>query len=74
MDKVSMSYFLSFSWYQTKSVTEFLFRQLITSWTLRFIFDHLYSGDIQFFDNQKIEYLQNEKSFLDEIKSFFHSF
>ena len=40
MDKVSMSYLFSFSRYQTKCVTEFLFRQLITSKTLRFILDH----------------------------------
>ena len=29
-----------FSRYQTKCVIEFLFRQLMTSWTLKFIFDH----------------------------------
>ena len=40
MDKVSMSYFFSFSRYQTKCVIEFLFRQLMMSWTLRFIFNH----------------------------------
>ena len=40
MDKVSMSYLFSFSGYQTKCVIEFSFRQLMTSWTLRFIFDH----------------------------------
>ena len=40
MDKVSMSYLFSFLGYQTKCVIEFLVRQLMTSWTLRFIFDH----------------------------------
>ena len=40
MDKVSMSYLLSFSRYQTKCVIEFLFRQLMISLTLRFILDH----------------------------------
>ena len=40
MDKVSVSHLFSFSRYQTKCVTEFLFRQLMTSWTLRFIFNH----------------------------------
>ena len=40
-DKVSMSYFFSLSRYQTKCVIEFLFRQLMTSWTLRFFFEHL---------------------------------
>ena len=38
-DKVSISYIFSFSKYQTKCV-KFLFRQLIASWSLRFIFDH----------------------------------
>ena len=40
MDKVSMSYFFSFSRYQTKCVIEFLFSQLMMSRTLRFIFNH----------------------------------
>ena len=40
-DKVSMSYLFALSRYQTKCVIEFLFRQLMTSWTLRFISDHL---------------------------------
>ena len=41
MDKVSMSDLFSFSRYQIKCVTGFLFRQLITSKTLRlFILDH----------------------------------
>ena len=39
MDKVSMSYIFSFLRYQTKCVIKFLFRQLMTSQTLRFIFD-----------------------------------
>ena len=39
MGKVSMSYFFSFSRYRTKSkcIIKFLFRQLMMSWTLRFI-------------------------------------
>ena len=36
-----MSYFFYFSGYQTKRAIEFLFRELMTSWTLRFIFDHV---------------------------------
>ena len=40
MDKVSMSYYFSFSQYQTKCVSKFLFRQFMTSKTLRFMFDH----------------------------------
>ena len=35
-----MSYLFSFSRYQTKCVIKFLFRQLMTSETLRFIIDH----------------------------------
>ena len=40
MDKVSMSYLFSFSRYQTKCVIKFLFRQMMTSQSLRFIFHH----------------------------------
>ena len=36
----SMSYLFSFSRYQRKCVIELLIRQLMISWTLRFIFDH----------------------------------
>ena len=39
MDQVSMLYVLSFSIYQAKRVMKFLFRQLITSLTLRVILD-----------------------------------
>ena len=79
MNKVSMSYFFSFSGYQTKCVIEFLFRQLMTSWTLRFILIILQSNGRQVekegrTEIQKIEYLENEMSFLDETKSIFHSF
>ena len=38
MAKVSMSYFFSFLRYQTKCVIKFLFKQLMMSQTLRFIF------------------------------------
>ena len=75
MDKVSMSYLFSFSRYQTKCFTEFLFRQLMTSRTLGFIFDYVRQvGKEGRTVIQKIEYLENEKSFLDKIKSIFHSF
>ena len=40
IDKVSASYLFSFSRYQTKCDIEFLFRQLMVSQMLRFIFDH----------------------------------
>ena len=36
MDKVSMSHLISFSRYQTKCVIKSLFRQVMTSRTLRF--------------------------------------
>ena len=39
MDKVSMSHLISFSRYQTKCFIKFLFRQLMTSQTLRFFLD-----------------------------------
>ena len=74
-----MSYLFFFPRNQTKGVIEFLFRQLMAPSTLRLIFDHPLKqwltgrkkGKIEL---QKIEYLENEKSFLDEIKSIFHSF
>ena len=79
MDKVSMSHLFSFSRYQTKCIIEFLFRQLMASWTLRFDFDHPLkqrptSRNKGRTEIQKFEYLENEKSFLDEIKGIFHSF
>ena len=67
IDKVLMSYLFSFSRYQTICVTKFLFTQLMTSWTLRFIS----KGKM---DIQKYEYLESEKSFLDEIKIIFHNY
>ena len=74
-----MSYFFFFPGYQTKCVIELLFRQLMTSWTLRLILDHppkqWPTGRKREKDrNTKIEFLENEKSSLDEIKSTFHSF
>ena len=79
MDKVSMSCVFSFSRYQTKCVLEILLKQLMTSWTLRFVFDHPLSNGRQVekegrTEIQKNEYLDNEKSSLDEIKSIFFSF
>ena len=70
--------FLSFLRYQTKCVIKFLFRQLMTSCTLRFILDQALkkrltekNGKMEI---QKLEYLENEMSFLDEIKNIFDSF
>ena len=56
-----------------------LFRQLMISQTLRFIFDQppkqwLTERKKGKTDKQKIAYLENEKSFLDEIKNSFQSF
>ena len=61
-----------------KMCFEFLFRQLMMPWTLRFIFDHLPKqwptcrkrGKERITKN----YFENKTSFLDEIKSIFHSF
>ena len=79
MEKVSMSYLFSFSRYQTKCAIKFLFRQLMTSKTLRFILDQplkqwLTGGKRGEDKTQKSEYLKNEKSFLDGIKNISHSF
>ena len=81
MDKVSMSYLFSFLRYQTKCVIKFFFRQLMVSQSLRFIFHQplkqwltgrkIGEGKMEI---QKCEYLENQKSFLDELKSIFHSF
>ena len=74
-----MSYLFSFLGYQTKYVIKFLFRQLMTSQALRFIFDQPQSNGWQGekegkMEIQKFKYLENEESFLDQIKSIFHSF
>ena len=79
MDKISMSYLFSFSRYQTKCVVKFLSRQLMTSYTLRFILGHHLSNGRQAEKEERMEvqifeYIENEKSFFDEIKSIFHSF
>ena len=74
-----MSYLFPFLRYQTKCVIKFLFRPLVTSQTLRFIFHQPLKqwlrGRKRAEDgNTKSEYLENKKSFLDEIKNIFHSF
>ena len=76
MEKVSMSYFFPFSRYQTKCVIKFLVKKLMTSSTLKFIFDQhlkqwLTEGKKGKTEIQKFEYLENENSFLDEIKNIF---
>ena len=66
-----------FSRYQTKCAIKFLFRKLMTSETRIFIFD-LSSSSKAMTDRekkgekteiQKLEYLKNAKSFLDEINN-----
>ena len=80
MDKVSMSYLFSFLRYQAKCVIKFLFRQLMTSQTLRFIFDQPLKQWLTGREKdgkteiQKFEYLENKESLLDAIKNIFHSF
>ena len=79
MDKVSMPCLFFFSRYKTKYIIKFLFRQLMTSQTLRFILDQALkqwlTGRKRGEDgNKKIKYLKNEKRSLDEIKYIFHSF
>ena len=74
-----MSYLFFISRYQTKCVIKFLFGQLMTLQTLRLIFDQplkqCLTGEKEGkMEIQKSEYLENEKSFLDEIKNIFHSF
>ena len=62
-----------------KFIIKFLFRQLLTSQTLRFIFEHPVRQSLTRqrkgkMGIQTFEYLENEKSFLDEIKTVFHNY
>ena len=73
MGKASISYLFTFSRYQTKCVIKFLFKNFKI---------YLQSSSIAIADRvkeermeiQKFEYLENEDSFLDEMKNLFHSF
>ena len=69
-----MSHLFSLSRYQTKYVIKFLFRPLMTflKSTSKAMADREKNGGKT--KIQKIEYLENKKSFLDEIKNTFHSF
>ena len=76
MDKVSMSYLFSFPRYQTKCVIKFY----LDSWWCHKLWDlswiNLWSNGWQGqkegkTEIQKLEYLENEKGLLDEIKTFF---
>ena len=72
MDKVTMSYLFSFSRCQAKYVLSsylvygVIFDQPLKQW--------LTWGKEGKTEIQKSEYLENEKSFLDDIKNIFHSF
>ena len=59
MDKVSMSHLISFLRYETKCIIKFLFRQLMTSSTLRFFLDQLLK---QWLTERKIEEDENTKN------------
>ena len=79
MYKVLMPHLISFSRYQTKRVIKFLFRQMMMSSTLIFSLNQplkqwLTEKKKGKMEKQKFEYLENKKSFLDEIKNIFHSF
>ena len=79
MDKVSISHLFSCSRYQGKYVIKFLFRQLMTSSTLKFFLDQplkqwLTGKKERKTKIQNFEYLENEKSLLHEIKNIFQSF
>ena len=72
MDKVSMLHLTSFSRYQTKCVIKFFFKQLITSQTFRFFLNQplkqWLTGKKKGEDEYtKSEYLENKKSYLDEL-------
>ena len=73
MDKVSMSYLFSFSRYQTKCVIEFRSRQWrhelldLSSIILQSNGRHVKKEGRT--EIEKFEYLENKKSFLDELFS-----
>ena len=72
-----MPYLFSFSRYQAKCVIKLLFKQLMTSSTLRFFLDQppkQWPTGRKRREDGNTKYLDKEKSFLDEIKSIFHSF
>ena len=79
MDKVQMSHLISFSRYQTECDIKFLFRQLMSSWTLRFL---LRSTSKAMADSEKKREDKNTKIWMSRewkelfrsIKSIFHSF
>ena len=70
MDKFSTLHLISFSRYQTKCVTKFLLRFFLDQ-PLKQWLTGKKEGKSKI---QKFEYLENEKSFLDEIKNIFHIF
>ena len=62
-----MPYLFSLSRYQTKCIIKFLFRLKL--------YNNGWQGEKEEkMEKQKFKYLENEKSFLDEIKTIFHSF
>ena len=70
MDKFSTSHLISFSRYQIKCVIKFLLRFFLDQ-PLKQWLTGKKEGKTKI---QKFEYLENEKSFLDEIKNIFDSF
>ena len=70
MDKVS----ISFSRYQTKHVIKFLFRQMMTPWTFKIFLEWTPKAMADRETKRgrwKYKNVDNEKSFLDEIKKHF---
>ena len=76
-EKVSMSFLFSFPRYQTKCVIKFSFTQFrnykiyVASISKAMADREKKRGKTEI---EKFEHLENEKSFLDEIKNIFHSF
>ena len=71
-----MPFLFPFSRYRSIRVIKYLFRQLMTSWTLRFIFDQplkqWLAGEKEAkTEIQIFEFLENKNTFLDEIKKTF---
>ena len=79
MDEVSISYLFSFSGYQTRCFFKFILRQLMTCKLedLSWISSKLMAGRKKKewkIEIQNFKYLENKKSFLDEIKNMFCTF
>ena len=62
------------TFFPLKISRQFIFRQLMTSWVLRFMLDQALKQWLTEKKREEFECLENKKSFWNEIKNIFHSF